>query len=188
MTDQPTASPPPFGYPGDRRQWVAAANEIAARLADGRYPPGQWLPLNAEIAASTGYSISVVFKALAAAAGQGLITKVPGKGCYAGTGPQPPEVPPRLARILPRHDGPPRPRRAPGGLSGRLAEDYLTITQIARILRVDRRAIIKLVEEGAFDGALRVGDNAVRIPARSVDAYLATCLITPVLPGGVSDW
>jgi excisionase family DNA binding protein len=174
----PAALTPPFGYPGDARKWVAAANEIAARLADGTYPPGQWLPLNADIAAATGYGTTTVSKALAAAARHELVTRVRGKGTYAGTGPQPPEIPPRLARDCKRHAGLPRPRRAPEGLPGRLAEDYLTIAQIARIIRVDRRTITKLVDEGAFDGAIRVG-SAVRVPARSADAYLATCLITP---------
>ena len=178
MTAPAPASPPPFGYPGDTRQWVTAANEIAARLANGTYPPGHWLPLNADIAASTGHTPAVIFKALAAAASQGLITRVSGKGSYPGTGPRPPEIPPRLARTTPRHHGPPRPRPARDDLPARLTEDYLTIAQIARILHITKATITRLAGEGAFDGAIRVA-GSIRIPARSADAYLATCLITP---------
>jgi len=178
------ASPPPFGFHCDPRQWVIAANAIAARLADGTYPPGQWLPLGTRISASIGLSPTVIYQALAEAAGKGLITRVHGQGYYAGTGPLPSGPPPRLARATPppRPAGPRARRARPRyDLPARLTERYLTIADLAAILRIPRPVIARLTDDGAFEGAIRVG-GSVRVPARSADAYLATCLITPAAP------
>ncbi|MCW2935796.1 MAG: Bacterial regulatory protein gntR family [Actinomycetia bacterium] len=102
MTGQPPASPPLFGFAGDPRQWVRAANEIAARVSDGRYPPGQWLPRITDIADDLGLSAAPVRQGLAEASGNGLVTYVRYRGYYAGNGSLPPDCRPA------------KPRRQPG--------------------------------------------------------------------------
>ena len=60
-----------------------------------------------------------------------------------------------------------------------LAQQYITVDELAVILRVSKMTIYRLVTEGAFE-AIRVGDgtkSAIRIAAHSADAYLKNCVI-----------
>ncbi|MCW2935792.1 MAG: hypothetical protein JWM19_6754 [Actinomycetia bacterium] len=162
-----------FGPPGDRRKWVVAANEIAARLADGRYPPGGWLPSLTGIATELGISPGTVSVAVRRVQEAGLISLAKGTGFYAGTGDPPGEGLPR-PRVNPKR-GPSQASQLPP----MLAQQYITVDELAVILRVSKMTIYRLVTEGAFE-AIRVGGgakSAIRIAAHSADAYLKNCVI-----------
>lgn len=180
-----SAEPVTFGLPGDPRKWVQCANAIAERLADGRYPDGQWLPNFTQLAAELAANPSTVDHALTTVRAKGLISLVDGVGYYAGSG-EPPATSRPDRRAGPGHS---RPRHA-GRLTDQdrdrlpasLRELYLTATEVARLLRLSTMTVYRLVSEGAFAGAVQIGTGkGLRIPASSVDAYLKRCIVTGAL-------
>jgi predicted DNA-binding transcriptional regulator AlpA len=175
---QPGDGPAVFGLPGDPRLWARCANQIAERLADGRYPPGQWLPGIGKICADLGVTYRPVEQVLAELCAAGLVTRVQGRRYYAGTG-SPPDCPPAPPARQPRPGGPPAPRQR-DPLPGSLQEEYITLEDLRRMLRIGSGTAYKLVAEGSFPGAIRVGSKLIRIPASSARAYLESRLIAPL--------
>lgn len=93
------------------------------------------------------------------------------------------------------------PRQPENGLS--LAEvNYLTVAEVATIMRVSKMTVYRLCHDGELE-CLRVG-RSFRIPAPAVNIYLRNCVVPakelrqlaekppvraempPVCPGGVS--
>jgi excisionase family DNA binding protein len=170
-----STAPVAFGPPDDHRQWVQVANGIAARLADGTYPDGQWLPPAARIIEELGLYTSQGTGALALAEvrNKGLITKVPGTGYYAGNGPRPATGPaPARPERQPRPATPARPQ-----LPAILTQDYLTVDELRLMLRISKMTAYRLIWEGQIEGAMQVG-RTIRIPASGAAKYLASCVIT----------
>ncbi len=71
----------------DPRAHVRAARAIEARIADGRYAPGQRLHIGL-IAGELGIYRAAVSRGLELLAGRGLVARVPGLGWYV-EGPAP---------------------------------------------------------------------------------------------------
>jgi GntR family phosphonate transport system transcriptional regulator len=79
-----------FGEPHDPRKWVRVANGISARIAYGRYPPGERVPALPVISAELSVSYPTAMKAMHAVREQGLVSKAGTNGFYVGNGPPPP--------------------------------------------------------------------------------------------------
>ena len=77
-----------------------------------------------------------------------------------------------------RHDGPPRARRAPGRHARRPPErpgappavTFLTVAEVAAMMRVSKMTVYRLVHAGELS-AVRVG-RSFRVPERAVQDYL----------------
>ena len=79
MTDHDGPRFPPRGR---RLVWVMLADEIAARIEDGTYPPESRLPAETEFTAEFGCSRESVRRAVKELRRRGLIETVPGKGSF----------------------------------------------------------------------------------------------------------
>ena len=75
-----------FGGPDDPRKWVECTNKIAALIACGRYPDGEWLPALADLSADLSVSALTVRKALNEICALKLISHVEPSGYCAGNG------------------------------------------------------------------------------------------------------
>ena len=64
------------------RAWEQIADGIAAKIADGSYPPGSRLPPEAVLAAEYGHARLTVRRAMAELRVRGLIITVHGLGSY----------------------------------------------------------------------------------------------------------
>lgn len=147
----------------------ACAEEIAARLADGRYPPGEWLPSLQVISDDSGFSRGTVERALPALAGEGLICHVPGKGHHPAAGGEPGHAPRRRRRGA--------SAAGPGGAvpADLLSRPYITPTELAAYLRVSKMTVYRAIENGRIPGALRVSPTAIRLPSDGVRAFIEDC-------------
>jgi DNA-binding GntR family transcriptional regulator len=65
---------------GERPVYQQLADLLRARIADGSYPAGTWLPRTRELASEHQLAGGTVQKALAVLRAEGLIQTVPGRG------------------------------------------------------------------------------------------------------------
>jgi excisionase family DNA binding protein len=154
-----------FGEPGDPRQWVTCANEITARIADGRYPHGQWLPPLAKISADLGAENSYypIRQALRQIRDQELISFAEHTGYYVGD--TEPEDKPQADL---RHYAIPRtPAAAPANKPDRL----LTPAEAAAMFRVDPATVTRWADAGKLSSTRTLGGHR-RFYASEVEKYL----------------
>lgn len=59
---------------------------------------------------------------------------------------------------------------------------FLTVTEIARVMRLSKMTVYRLVHAGAFDGTIQIG-RSFRVPEAGVHAYLRRSLV----PGDGDD-
>lgn len=152
------------------------ANEIAARIADGRYPQGEWLPTLEKLSADLGTSTAPVQRGLSEVYSRGLISLVENTGYYAGDGPPP---------ASPRHHGkhrrrsPPVPKQQTEGPRSAFlaAEQYITVKELATFLRTSVMTIYRVIGNGEIEGVIQINQRLVRIPVSSAQAYLKRILI-----------
>jgi excisionase family DNA binding protein len=158
------------------------ANEIAARVADGRYPQGEWLPPIAKISADLGTSFSPVQRGLLEVYSRGLISLVENTGYYAGDGP-PPSSPkphgshgPRSQPVLEQQE---KDDEQPGDPRSALllGEQYITVKELATLLRTSVMTIYRVIKDGEIEGVIQINERLLRIPVSSAQAYLKQCLI-----------
>jgi excisionase family DNA binding protein len=161
--------PAVFGTSDDSRKWVVAANAIAERLADGRYPPGEWLPPLAEMGTEMGMSAATLYAALKELGAKGLVTHVRKTGFFPGDR-RPARPPERLHGTA--ADQPPSPASPRIQSQNPLAEDYVTVRELATRLRVGLMTVYRLAAAGEIDGVVRFG-KSWRIPESGVRAYMA---------------
>ena len=143
-----------FGEPGDPRKWVACANQISARIADGRYSPSEWLPSFAKISADLGtaHGNATMRRALEELRAQKLISSVPRVGYYTGDG-EPPHKPPRELRDYATRRKLAATPRAPqdGPLPTSCASQdgpLLTPREVAAMFRVDPKTVTRWAKAG----------------------------------------
>jgi excisionase family DNA binding protein len=186
-----------FGDPDDPRKWVPFANEIAARIADGRYPTGKWLPPITKINADLGNgkmesNHSKIQRALDEICTQGLATFVNHTGYYTGDEEpaEKPEARPvrytnkRSARPREPQDGKPSPRE-----QFLADEEYITTAEFATMLRVSRMTAYRKIHGSELPGVIQVG-RSFRIPVSAARAYLKTSALDgqqPDLPELTDD-
>jgi excisionase family DNA binding protein len=176
MTEQPRNGSVSitFGHPDETRMWVRCANIVAARILDGTYPAGEWMPPLEWIGAEFGMGSRRVREAFAELCAKGLVTHVRNRGYYAGNG-SPPKGPKTAVR--PRQQRPTRTpddgpeRQAGGNYSILLTQSYLTIREIAVMVRLGEVTVYRMVKNGHFEGAIKIG-RSYRIPESSVEGYL----------------
>lgn len=158
MTGEPLTPPPP------RSMQATCAREVLSRIEGGQYPPGEWLPMMRVIGRELGMSTATVGLAFRGLAQAGHIVRVDKVGYYPA-GERPAEDPPR-----------PGNRTEPHAeiTEGRLADSYLTLAEVAKILRVGKMTIYRGMAEF---GALRVGERTYRFPVSAVERYLASCVV-----------
>ena len=172
-----------FGKPGDPRKWVTYANQISARIADGRYPRGKWLPPMAKISADLGSTSATrgdyetIQRALNEIAAHGLVTFVEQTGYY--TGDEEPEEKPEGPFVRYRTAGTagPRGHRAdrPGPRAESLVdEEYITALEFATMLRVSKMTAYRIIHSNQIHGVIRIG-RSFRIPVSGATSYLAAC-------------
>jgi excisionase family DNA binding protein len=58
------------------------------------------------------------------------------------------------------------------GKAGDVGE-ILTVSEVADRLRLSENTIQRMCDEGDFDGVFKAGDRQWRVPAASVEAYIA---------------
>ncbi len=73
---------PRFDPKGRARVFMAIADELAAKIEDGTYPPEGRLPSIADLVHEYGAARETVRKAVRELAERGLIEVVPGKGAF----------------------------------------------------------------------------------------------------------
>ena len=56
-------------------------------------------------------------------------------------------------------------------------EDVFSIDEVAEILRISKKNIMKLIKEGKF-GAIRIG-NEYRVPKSVIDSFFSQAITTP---------
>jgi len=78
----PERDNPRFDPRGRRLVYVQIADEIAARIEDGTYPPESRLPALEQIAVEYGTARMTARRAIRHLADLGLVEIVPGKGTY----------------------------------------------------------------------------------------------------------
>lgn len=110
--------------------------------------------------------------ALTELAAKGILTHIHRTGHYAGNGPPPPHKPPK-----PRN--PPRARPAPP--PSPIAEQYITVRELAQMLRVSTMTGYRLCHNGDINGVIKIG-RSYRIPETGARAYLAGSRINPDQP------
>jgi DNA-binding GntR family transcriptional regulator len=81
MTDRDEG--PRFPSAGIRLVYVAIADDLAAKIADGTFPPEGRLPSINDLVHQYGAARETVRKAVRELASRGLVIVVPGKGVYA---------------------------------------------------------------------------------------------------------
>jgi excisionase family DNA binding protein len=170
-----------FGEPGDPRKWVICANGIAARIADGRYPPGEWLPpiakINADLGNITGTNYIPIQRALDEIRTCGLISFAENAGYYTGDSEPSRRPQGSLKRYVDaagyRHNENMK-RQQDAMRSG----PYWTVAELAAHVRTSPMTIYRLIKEDRFDGVIQVR-GSFRLPEASVKAFLATCRIDP---------
>jgi excisionase family DNA binding protein len=121
-----------------------------------------------ELAASLDTSTTTIVAALSELRALGLVSQATGKSSYyAGDGDPP------------GGDKQKRPRTEPtqAQYAGMLGQRYLTISEVAAIVRLSKMTIYRLAWEGKLAGAIQVG-RALRVPESGVQEYLKGCLIT----------
>jgi excisionase family DNA binding protein len=167
------AVPVVFGPPDAYGKWVRCANQVVERIADGTYKPGEWLPSARRLAAELDITPPIVFQAFSELCAKGIISRVEGKGYYAGNGEPPSEKPPKVHRAkgyAGEHDavqdGQPGEQR-----QDLLKEKYITVSEFASMIRVSKMTVYRCIESGEIEG-VRIGENAIRIIASSARAYL----------------
>lgn len=142
-----------FGDPGDPRKWVSIANEIAARITDGRYPSGEWLPPIMKISAdlgngTTGNDYRAIERALDEICAQGLTTFAEHAGYYTGDQ-EPPEKPDgRLLRYANKASARPKKPQArkPSPREQFLSnEEYITGPELANMLRLSKMTVYRMI-------------------------------------------
>jgi DNA-binding GntR family transcriptional regulator len=72
--------------PGELTAYGQLAADLRQAVAAGRYPPGQRLPTEAELVASTGLSRQTVRRAFQELVSEGLIYRIRGRGTFAVPG------------------------------------------------------------------------------------------------------
>jgi excisionase family DNA binding protein len=154
-----------FGESGDPRQWVSCANEITARIADGRYPHRQWLPPLAKISADLGAenSYSPIRHALKQISDQKLISFAEHTGYYVGDI-EPEEKPQGELRhyAVPKTPAP-APRNPPDTL--------LTTAEVAAMFRVDPKTVTKWATAGKLTSTRTLGGQR-RYYASEIEKHL----------------
>ncbi len=50
--------------------------------------------------------------------------------------------------------------------------EVLTVLEAARLMRVSRQTVYRLIQEGKLPGVVRIGPFAIRINRRALEAYL----------------
>ena len=73
---------PRFDPKGRARVFMAIADDLAARIEDGTYPPEGRLPSIADLIHEYGAARETVRKAVRQLADQGYVEVVPGKGVF----------------------------------------------------------------------------------------------------------
>jgi excisionase family DNA binding protein len=156
-----------FGEPGDPRKWVSFANKIAARIADGGYPHGQWLPPLAKISADlgTGNSYYPIRRALEEICDQKLISFAENAGYYVGDI-EPEEKPQRELRHY-------AVRRTPAAAIPVNPPDMrlLTPAEVAAMFRVDPKTVTKWADGGKLSSFRTLGGHR-RYYASEVENHL----------------
>jgi excisionase family DNA binding protein len=154
-----------FGEPGDPRQWVRCANEIAARIADGRYPHGQWLPPLAKISADLGAENSYypIRQALRQIRDQELISFAAHAGYYVGDT-EPEEKPQADLR---HYAIPKRPAAVPAAPPDRL----LTTAEAAAMFRVAPATVTRWADAGKLSTTRTIGGQR-RFYASEIEKHL----------------
>jgi excisionase family DNA binding protein len=134
-----------FGEPHDTRKWIAYANQIAARIADGRYPHGQWLPPLAKISAdlgAAGRDYTLIRRALKEIHAHNLIANAEGTGYHTGDT-EPDSDPPEELR---HH--PPKPQKQEVGPHNIPDTGLLTTAEVAAIYDVHRNTVTRWADAG----------------------------------------
>jgi len=167
------------GQPGYKEPWLKAAEGIIARMADGRYPAGAWLPGLPQLSLDLGTSTRTAHQALSELHDKGLISWVERVGYYPGNGRPPRQANPVEAR---------REVSAPAEFETRRLDakqdsqppdpsldllnkaEWLTVAELQTALRVSRVTAYRRVRSGAIP-AIRVG-RQYRIAASGARAYM----------------
>jgi excisionase family DNA binding protein len=158
---------PAAGGSHDSRPWVRCADEVARRITDGRYGPGEWLPAPYALAGELELAYEAVVMAYGVLGSKGLITEMTGNGYYVGV------IPPRglpggaESATLPRRGGA-VPARQDGGLLG---EELMTVAEFAGIVRVSVMTVYRMIRQEEID-AVRVSSHTIRIIRSSAEEYL----------------
>lgn len=140
------------------------ADEIHAKIKDGTYPAGQWLPLikdlreqlNADADAAT------VREALALLTDQGVVVHEQFMGRYPA-GEKPEHGPSKKRKAVK-----PEPTQ-PQTSAAFLDNEFVTVAEIALYLRISTMTAYRLVKD--LPCVIRVG-RGIRIPSASVRAFL----------------
>jgi DNA-binding GntR family transcriptional regulator len=74
---------PRYNPAGIRLVYVAIADDLAAKISDGTFPPEGRLPSINDLVHEYGAARETVRKAIAQLRERGLVVVVPGKGVYA---------------------------------------------------------------------------------------------------------
>jgi excisionase family DNA binding protein len=175
-----------FGSPADPRKWVVCANEIMARIADGRYPDGEWLPPSDKIAADLGTSSGTVQQALREISAHGLVSRVKNIGYYAGNN-KPPLTSKPHANPRPHPNREPRQRAQKGRVVPAepgdsrsallLGEQYITVKEFATLFRLSAMTVYRLIHDGELEGVLHLSESMFRIPVSSAREYMRKYVI-----------
>jgi excisionase family DNA binding protein len=167
------------GAPGYKQAWVRVAEGIMLRIADGRYPAGQWLPGLAQLSIDLGTSRRMAHEALSALCRVGFISHVERVGYYPGDGQPPPQEhqanaqqevsapsEPDVGSPKTEQDSqPPRP-----SLNLLNKGEWLTVGELQAALRVSKVTAYQLVRSGAVPAA-RVG-RQYRVSTSGARAYM----------------
>lgn len=155
-----------FGEPDDTRLWVKYANEITARIGDGRYPHGQWLPPLAKISADLGAENSYypIRQALRQIRDQELISFAGHTGYYVGDT-EPEEKPQGDLR---HYAVPKTPAAAPGNPRD---TRLLTTAEVASRFRVAPNTVVKWANAGKLTIIRTIGGHR-RYYASEVENHL----------------
>jgi DNA-binding transcriptional regulator YhcF (GntR family) len=139
-----------FGEPGDTRKWVTYANQITARIADGTYPPGEWLPPLAKISADLGAvnSYTPIRTALKEIRAQKLISFAENTGYYTGN--TEPEQKPQ--QELGHYAAPRTPATAPG-------DRILVTAQVAAMFHVNTKTVTRWANTGKLTSFRTLGGD-----------------------------
>jgi excisionase family DNA binding protein len=153
----------------DPRPYLHIAANLREKLGDGTFKPGDPVLLD-ELLRDHGVSRQTAAKALRVLADEGLLTRYPGLGYRVrgegGSTPHPAPAPPRH-----RHDGD-QGRQFPA-----MAEQYITVPELAARLRISTMIVHRLIHDGDIEGAIRIGAKVIRIPGSSAQAFLERCRI-----------
>lgn len=166
---------PRFGLPDDPRAWVAAANEIAERIADGTLKPGERIVMT-DILSDLGIDVSrPAYYALRELARAGLVEKrnrergSAGQGHFVAGEPPGPPAPGVPVPGTPAPAARNGPGRAPLTL-GEETDNYLTVPEVAVRLRVSKMTVYRLAKDG--DLAYLMIGRSYRIPEQGLHEYL----------------